>query len=143
VNYDWSKIKLYTAKGTGSVGNPVFSKSLLAEMVGSSQYTIHHNINLLYFERLDISLEELEKKRYVKVWYAESAIKENGPHTLLIEKTETFGSLLKAVTTKLNLPERVYRVVEIVNNRRSRAFTNQDSIQLINEYGHLYVEVRA
>ncbi|KAJ3352468.1 hypothetical protein HDU91_005994, partial [Kappamyces sp. JEL0680] len=64
VKYDHAKIKLYSTKGNGQPSNPFFSRQTLQEMLNSSQYAVHYNNNLIYYELLDMSLEELEKMRY-------------------------------------------------------------------------------
>lgn len=128
------------------MGVSISQRSNLQEMLAANQYATYYHINLMYYELLDISLEELDRKRYVKVSYLEEGIKETGPLTLLIEKTANLGDLMKLLISKLSadfkitVPQNV-RFFEAVNSRRIKTFAMTDTISQLNEYGSLFLEV--
>lgn len=136
---------MYSTKGNGNAGVPISQRSSLQEMLATNQYATYYHINLIHYELLDISLEELERKRYVKVSYLEDGVKEQGPYTLLAEKTAKFEDLKNLLKARLSnesksMAEHV-RFFESVNSRRTKVFTMTDSISALNEYGNLFLEV--
>jgi ubiquitin carboxyl-terminal hydrolase 7 len=128
----------------GNSGLAVSQRHSLHEMTASNLYALQNQSFLLFYELLDISLEELEMKKYVKLSYLENGIKEHGPHSILIEKTATLKELAAALFTKLELSEtdvnRQYRFVEVSNNRRAKVFSLNDVISFLNEFAFLYLE---
>ena len=113
-------------------------------MATSNPYSIQSQSFLLFYELLDVSLEELERKKYVKLSYLENGIKEHGPHTLLIEKTATLEELASVFFKTLELDQseltRRYRFVEVSNNRRVKVLSPNDMISFLPEYSSLYLE---
>lgn len=117
----------------------ISQRNTVQEMISSNPYS--NQSFLLYYELLDISLEELERKRYLKLSFLEHGVKEHGPHSLLIEKTATFEDVVAALFQKLQVePLRHVRAVEVVNSRRTKILSPADPISIINEYGSLYIE---
>lgn len=102
LDYDPAKLR-FTAAGTNGLPKNVSIRRTqaanVAEMVQPS-YTATP-MTLLYYEMLDIPLQELESKRNVKITWMGTSNKEESQHSFLMNKTSAFHevseALLKAV----------------------------------------------
>ncbi|KAL1915750.1 uncharacterized protein VTP21DRAFT_6509 [Calcarisporiella thermophila] len=110
---------------------------LLAEMLGQ---TIGGPRNsLLFYEVLDISILELENKRYLTVSWMGSNLKEESSHDLLLPKAATVDTLLKELSSRVKC-EGAVRIVEVIKHRISRILRGDEFISDIPEQAFLYAE---
>ena len=59
---------------------------------------------ILYYEKLDISIKELESKKPVAVAWLTAKMTEEGPHKLLVNKVDNVEHLLEILKTKIKTP---------------------------------------
>ena len=123
-------------------GVAIYSKMLLGEVLNSSQYALHRSNNLLYYELLDMSLAELEKKQRMSLMYVEKGIKEMGVHTLLVDKQALWLDVGRMMLSKLELSDRTkYRLVEIRGSKRFKEFQLSDPISTYSQLDNIIFEV--
>ena len=112
-------------------------------MLGLVQYNYSRQ-NLIYYELLDISLLELERKKYIKCVFLESPVKEI-PHSILIDKSASIAKLVEMVLAKMEIgPEKtgMYRAYEVVQSRKTRNLGLNDFLTMVNEYSTITIDVR-
>ena len=99
---------------------------------------------ILYYEKLDMPITELENKKPVTVSWVTPKLTEEGPHKLLVNKTDNVEQLLEVVRTKVKSTPapvtRKLRLVEVFNNRVSKVYENNEPVKSLNDYSTLYAE---
>jgi ubiquitin carboxyl-terminal hydrolase 7 len=111
-------------------------------MLGLAQYNYSRQ-NLIYYELLEISLLELERKKYIKCIFLDTPTKEIH-HSILIDKSATIAKLLELVLEKMNIgPEKtgLYRAYEVVQSRKTRDLGLNDLLTSCNDYSTITIEV--
>lgn len=138
IGFEWSKLKLFTMKLNGKCGTAVFSKSSLVAMLASQP--LREPRNLLYYERLDIPLSELDRKKYVTVQYLQPG-KEHIPTRLLVDKHADVRDLIEGVVDRVEGEKVEHRAYEVFNSRITRLFKGDDPITICNDHASIFVEV--
>jgi ubiquitin carboxyl-terminal hydrolase 7 len=147
LDYDAAKLRFTSAGNNGQPKTPIRRNVAMnvAEMVQPSYATTPQT--LLYYELLDISLQELETKRNVKIIWMGLNNKEESAHQFLLSKTSSFhdvGEVLqKAVKPS---PEgsggtgRI-RMFNVIEGRKLKFFSSGETIREA-DVNELYAEVR-
>ena len=108
-------------------------------MLGQSQYT--PDVYLSY-ELLDVTIDELDTKRYIKIIFLDAEHKEIMPYDLLVPRTAIVSDLKKELIEQARLVEsRPIRLYEVVNFKIMRTFHDNLQVQDINEFSTIYGEV--
>ncbi|KAF9965293.1 hypothetical protein BGZ70_005095 [Mortierella alpina] len=99
--------------------------------------------NVIYYEKLDISIVELESKRLVKVTWLGPTLKDESTHDLLLLKTCTMGAVLEALLSKVTLTpggSEKLRTFAVYNGKLIKEYGPQDPISVVHDSLNLYVE---
>ncbi|KAF9582420.1 hypothetical protein BGW38_000230, partial [Lunasporangiospora selenospora] len=115
----------------------------LQDMLSSSYNQPGQTLNVLYYEKLDISIVELESKRLFKVTFLGSTLKDETVHELLVLKTSTIGMLQDALLPKITLSpngSQKLRSFSVFNGKLVKEYGLQEPISTIHEAFTLYVE---
>lgn len=151
LDYDPAKLR-FTAAGTNGLPKNVAIRRTqaanVAEMVQPS-YTATP-MTLLYYEMLDIPLQELESKRNVKITWMGCSNKEESQHSFLMNKTSSFhevsDALLKAVkvggsngSTYGSGKIRIFNIEQ--GSKKLRVYSHGETIREA-DVNDLYAEVR-
>ena len=130
--------------GVGNHRTPIHSSATatLQEMLGVQYYP--NPPNTLYYEVLNMTIQEYESKQYVRVSYVDSCLKEQGPFDLFVLKTSTVGDIVQELMAQQVKPEEngsgQLRVYEVTNFRIYRVCDKSDLLQNISLHSVLYVE---
>ncbi|TPX31523.1 hypothetical protein SmJEL517_g05139 [Synchytrium microbalum] len=101
---------------------------------------------ILFYEILDISITELETKRYIKVCVLDRSMKELATHDVLLLKTANVSDLLEVLKAKIKLDDKVkvdegsLRLYEVTAHKIHKMFANEDLLSSIVEYSYIYAE---
>ncbi|KAG0004724.1 hypothetical protein BGZ65_012817 [Modicella reniformis] len=115
----------------------------LQEMLSSSyvQHGAQHNV--LYYEKLDISIVELESKRLVKVIWLGPTMKDESPHDLLLLKTSTMDAIVEALLPKVKLApngSQKLRIIGVYNGKLLKEYSTNDPISTLSDQLTMYAE---
>ncbi|CAG8473227.1 8493_t:CDS:10 [Acaulospora morrowiae] len=96
----------------------------------------------LYYEMLDISIVELETKRFFKVNWLGTTVKDEEIVDVRLPKTSVVDDILEAILQKVSLstPNSKIRLYEVVNHKISKEYTGTESVERISEFSTLYAE---
>lgn len=116
----------------------------VAEMVQPSYTTTP--TTLLYYEMLDIPLQELETKRNVKITWMGTQNKEESVHNFLLNKTSSFYDVSEVLLQSVKLASNGYgsgkiRIFNVENGRKLRIFSHGETIREA-DVNDLFAEVR-
>ncbi|KAK9458784.1 uncharacterized protein V1516DRAFT_681942 [Lipomyces oligophaga] len=99
---------------------------------------------LMFYEVLDVSLQELESKRPVKIMLLTEGIVQGHMYDLLVPKTGYVRDIINELVTKAELPVEYaekMRVYGVQVNRIHRQYPEDRAVQSILESAALYAEV--
>eukprot|EP00003_Mantamonas_plastica_P012326 TRINITY_DN2224_c0_g1_i30.p1 TRINITY_DN2224_c0_g1~~TRINITY_DN2224_c0_g1_i30.p1 ORF type:complete len:1001 (-),score=396.75 TRINITY_DN2224_c0_g1_i30:177-3179(-) len=99
--------------------------------------------DVLYFEKLECPITELENKKNVKVTWYDANVKEGKEHSLLLEKDAKIEQLLEKVKENVELSENgsgKLRLLEVWHSKITKIMQPSDPIYLINDYASWRVE---
>ncbi|CAG8737552.1 19364_t:CDS:10, partial [Gigaspora margarita] len=101
-----------------------------------------NSANLLYYEMLDISIVELETKKFFKVFWLGKTIKEEEVIDVRLPKTAIINEILEAILQKLSLsvPTSRIRLYEVLHCKIHKEYDYNDPIDKIQEQPTLYAE---
>ncbi|KAF9113641.1 hypothetical protein BGX27_001116 [Mortierella sp. AM989] len=116
---------------------------VLLEMLASGY--VHAGVapSVLFYEKLDISIVELESKRLIKVIWLGPTMKDESTHELLLLKTSTVSAIIDALLPKVNFPpERAQELHTFAasNGKLIRDYLPSDPINMIHDAFNFYVE---
>jgi ubiquitin carboxyl-terminal hydrolase 7 len=97
----------------------------------------------LFFEKLDVSIVEMENLRPIKVIYLNLKAYEEEPIELLLPKTATISDVIRVMKEKLMLDEAhsgQFRLFEVYNSKVLKVYDPEDPISIITDYGNVYGE---
>lgn len=146
---DWDPAKLrFTAASTN--GQPKTAPlrrsapATVAEMVQPS-YTATP-MPVLYYEKLEIPLSELESKRTLRITWMGTQNKEESQHNFLMNKACSFHEVTDTLLKNVKLGSNGYgsgkvRIFNIENGRKLRIFSHGETIREA-DVNDLYAEVR-
>lgn len=147
LRHDPIKLRFTTTHPTNGSPKAVLKRSLnqsIAEIIAPA-YTTPATTIILY-EKLDVSIVELETKRSLKVIWTGSHNKEESTHSFLLPKTsmvhDLADHLAKQVKPTLGSTARI-RVFEVSKDGKTqKEFTGTEMIGNIPDPVELYAEVR-
>ncbi|ORZ20052.1 cysteine proteinase [Lobosporangium transversale] len=116
---------------------------LLQEMLSSGHIHPGMPSNVLYYEKLDISIVELESKRLIKVTWLGPTLRDEVTHELLVLKTSTINGVIQALIPKVQLsPDgtQKLRTFAVSNGRLMKELGPSDPINMVPDMFSLYVE---
>lgn len=146
LRHDPIKLRFTTTNPTSGAPKAILKRSLnqsIAEIMQPS-YTSPTSTLILY-EKLDVSIVELETKRSLKVTWTGIHNKEEGTHPFLLPKTSAIHDLADQLSRHITLTPggsgRI-RIFEISKDGKTqKEFTSNDMIGNIPEPVELYAEV--
>ncbi|KAG7531294.1 hypothetical protein FFLO_04472 [Filobasidium floriforme] len=138
----------FTSANANNLGPKAVIKRALNQSVGDLTQTgfyAHQHVNLvLYYEKLDVSIIELETKKSLKITWTGSHNKEESTHPFLLPKTSTFSDVADALAKLVTLDpqgSRRVRIFEIASNgRQQKECTSSEMIANLREPAELYAE---
>lgn len=138
----------FTSSNANNLGPKAVIKRALNQSVGDltqTGYYGNHPVNVvLYYERLDVSIVELETKKSLKITWTGSHNKEESTHPFLLPKTSTFSDVAEALSKLVTLSpngSRKVRIFEISpNGRQQKECTSSEMIANLREPVELFAE---
>ncbi|KAF5357773.1 hypothetical protein D9756_001634 [Leucocoprinus leucothites] len=145
LRHDPIKLRFTTTHAGNGSPKSVLRRSLnqsISEIMGPNY--INPTTTVILYEKLDVSIVELETKRSLKVVWTGIHNKEEGSHSFLLPKTSTITDLtehlLKHVTVTPNGSHRI-RIFEVSKDgKMQREFTGGEMIGNIPDPVDLYAE---
>lgn len=145
--HDPIKLRFTSASGNSNAPKGIIKRSLNQSVTEILHSSYGNPVAMLYYEKLDVSIVELETKKSLKVTWTGSQNKDEGQHSFLLPKTNTISDLeqhlAKLVTFAPGGTGKV-RFFEITNvgRRKGNDFSGSEMIGNINELTELFAEVR-
>ncbi|KAG0340089.1 hypothetical protein BG000_000719 [Podila horticola] len=115
----------------------------LQEMLSPGYINQAQSSNVIYYEKLDISIVELESKRLVKVTFLGPTLKDESTHELLLLKTSNMNALVEALLPKVKMnPDgsQRLRTFAVFNGKLIKEYGLNDPISSTHDSFSLYVE---
>ncbi|KAG0040633.1 hypothetical protein BGZ82_000591 [Podila clonocystis] len=121
------------------------STNLLLQDMISPGYTYQGQPtpNVIYYEKLDMSIVELESKRLIKVTWLGPTLKDEFPHELLLTKTSSIEAVIEHLLPKVKLSPngtKKLRTFAVYNGKLIKEYGIGDPISNIHDPFSLYVE---
>ncbi|KFH73362.1 ubiquitin thiolesterase [Podila verticillata NRRL 6337] len=121
------------------------STNLLLQDMISPGYIYQGQVtpNVIYYEKLDMSIVELESKRLIKVNWLGPTLKDESPHELLLTKTSSIEALISNLLLKVKLSPngtQKLRTFAVYNGKLVKEYAVNDPISSIHDPFSLYVE---
>ncbi|KAF9301521.1 hypothetical protein BGZ74_006608 [Mortierella antarctica] len=117
---------------------------LLQDMISPGySYQGQSTPNLIYYEKLDMSIVELENKRLMKVTWLGPTLKDESPHELLLAKTSSIEAVMANLLPKVKLSPngtKKLRTFSVYNGKMVKEYGIGDPISSIHDPFSLYVE---
>lgn len=112
--------------------------------LGASTFSSSQRSDSFYLELLDMSLEEFDTKKTIKInWLSEGITKEDQVD-VLVSKSGTIEDLITALIKKLQIPDEAeagrIRVYETTSNKVYREPTRDSAVLNLSEYTAIYAE---
>lgn len=139
-------IQFTSASITGGVPKTTIKRSTnlqLQEMLSSGYAHQGNNAHVIFYEKLDISIVELESKRVIKVTWIGSTMKDETTHELMLLKTSTLNGVIEALLPKIKLAPngtQKLRTFSVYNGKLIKEYGPMDLISNIPDSLSLYVE---
>jgi ubiquitin carboxyl-terminal hydrolase 7 len=146
LRHDPIKLRFTTTHATNGSAKAVLKRSLNQSIhdIMSSSY-MHPTNTVILYEKLDVSIVELETKRSLKVIWTGIHNKEEGTHSFLLPKTSSVHELaehMSKVVTLSHTGTGKIRVFEVSKDGKTqKEFTGSEMIGNIPEPVELYAEV--
>ena len=130
--------------GMGAQKTPIqsFTSACLQEMIGPQYYP--NPPNTLYYEVMEMTIQDFEARTYVRTSYIDSSVKEQGPYELFVIRAGTVKDLVEELLHQIKREEDgsgQLRVYEVSNFKIYRVLVMTDLIQSIPPHSQIYVEV--
>ncbi|KAF9182032.1 hypothetical protein BGZ51_005004 [Haplosporangium sp. Z 767] len=113
------------------------------EMLPPSYIHPGSSLNVIYYEKLNISIVELESKRLIKVICLGPTMKDEVTHELLLLKTSTVSAVLEALLPKFKFaPNGTQKLQTFAafNGKLMKEYSITEPISAIHDSTNLYVE---
>ena len=113
----------------------------LNDMLQSTYYG--PSSDTLFFEKLDVSIVEMENMRSLKIVYLNWRINEEESIELPISRVATVSDVMRTLKEKLMLDEPhsgQFRLFEVYNNKILKIYNPEDPVSIFTEYGSVYCE---
>ncbi|KAH0446021.1 hypothetical protein IEQ34_025144 [Dendrobium chrysotoxum] len=145
LKHDPMKLRFTTANGPNGTPKTVLKRTAnqtVNEIVSPSY--IQGQASLLYYEKLDVSIVELETKRSLKIWWMGAHNHEEAAQSFLLPKTCNINDVIEQLSKTVELSasgSRKIRIFEVVGNgRQQREFNGGEMIGNISELTDLFGE---
>ncbi|SPN97218.1 probable ubiquitin-specific processing protease 21 [Cephalotrichum gorgonifer] len=150
LNVPPTHIRFWTVNNTtGNPKTPIKRSptSNLLSMLHTGAYTQsqqNYRADAFFFEVLEISLEELEFKKNIKLTWLTEGITKEETFDLLVNKNGTVEDLINALIHKAKIPDEAeagrIRIFEASNSRFFRELKRDYPVVSMNEYTTVYAE---
>jgi len=144
LEWDPLKLRFWSPGPNGQIKGPAIrrtSPSALSEMVQPNYQTSPTSV--IFYELLDISLQELETKKTVKITWMGIHNKEESNHSFLMNKTSSFldvaDTLMKTIKLAPTGGTGRVRVFDIINGKKMKIYSTGETIRDI-QATDLYAE---
>jgi ubiquitin carboxyl-terminal hydrolase 7 len=148
LRHDPIKLRFTTTNPTTFVPKMVLKKSLnqsISEIITSQSYA-YPTVPVILYEKLDVSVLELESKSSLKVTWTGIYNKEEGTYAFLLPKTSIICDLADHLSTLVTLSSGgtgKIRIFEISRDGKTqKEYTGSEMIGNIPDPVDLYAEVR-
>lgn len=144
LRHDPIKLRFTTTHNASGSPKTVLKRSLnqsISEIIAPTYLT--PTTTIILYEKLDVSIVELETKRSLKVVWTGIHNKEEGAHPFLLPKTSTVHELTDHLAKKITLTPTgtgKIRIFEIRDGKTQREFTGSEMIGNIPDPAELYAE---
>ncbi|CAG8719781.1 8875_t:CDS:10, partial [Cetraspora pellucida] len=143
LNTDPLKLQFATAHPMSGTYKTVIkrtTKRTLSEMLQTTY--LPNSTRLLYYEMLDISIIELETKKFLKVYWLGTTVKEEQAIDICLPKTAIIYEVLQVIGQKLAIPKPTHRIrlYDALNCKIQNEYNINDPIDKIQEQVTLYAE---
>ncbi|CAG8548591.1 11917_t:CDS:10 [Cetraspora pellucida] len=142
LNIDPLKLQFTTALSPSGSYKTVIKRvnnQTLSEMLN---LIYHPTMTFLYYEMLDISIIELETKKFFKVYWSGRTVKEEEVIDVCLPKTAMINEVLRVIVQKLALQKPTHRIrlYDALNFKIQNEYSIDDPIDKIQENMTLYAE---
>ncbi|KAF9172197.1 hypothetical protein BGX20_006156 [Mortierella sp. AD010] len=115
---------------------------VLLEMLASGY--VHGGVapSVIFYEKLNVSIVELESKRLVKVTWLGPTMKDESTHELLLLKTSSMSAIIDMLLPKINIPQeraQGLHIFSVSNGKLIKEYLYSDPISILYDV-NLYVE---
>ncbi|GES93025.1 cysteine proteinase [Rhizophagus clarus] len=143
LNTDPLKLRFTTAHSTSGTPKNVIKRTTtqtLSEMLQTTY--LSPPAYVLFYEMLDISIVELETKKFIKVYWLGNTVKDEEAIDLRLSKNAVVSDVIEEILKKVTLPSPNLRIrlFEVHHNKIQKEYTGTEPIERISEYVSLYAE---
>ncbi|CAG8824178.1 8846_t:CDS:2, partial [Racocetra persica] len=143
LNMDPLKLRFTTSHPTSGTYKTVIKSTTtqtLSEMLQTTY--VPNSAKLLYYETLDISIIELETKKFFKVHWLWTTIKEEQVIDIYLPKSAIINEVLRVIVQKLALAKPTHRIrlYDVLSCKIRNEYNINDPISKIQEQITLYAE---
>jgi ubiquitin carboxyl-terminal hydrolase 7 len=144
LNTDPLKLRFTTAHSSSGTPKNVIKRTTnqtLSEMLQTAYLT--PSAHVLFYEMLDISIVELETKKFFKVTWLGNTIKEEEILDIRLQKNAIVNEIIEEIVKKISLssPNSRIRLYEVNNHKIQKEYTGTEPIDKIQDFTTLYAEV--
>ena len=148
LRHDPIKLRFTTTHASNGTPKSILKRSLnqsIAEIISPANYVSPQTTTVILYEKLDVSIVELETKRSLKVVWTGIHNKEESTHQFLLPKTSMVHDLAAELAKQVKLTPggtgkiRVFEVSK--DGKTQKEFTNSEMIGNIPDPVELYAEV--
>ncbi|CAJ0637306.1 11152_t:CDS:10, partial [Entrophospora sp. SA101] len=136
-------LKLRFTSATGAPKN-IIKRTTTQSLTDMIQTTYSNNGTppLLYYEMLDVSIIELETKKFLKVNWLGTKVKDEELIDIRLVKTAVTKEVMETILEKVTLsePEAKIRMYEVTNHKIHKEYQGNEPIDRIQDYVVLYAE---
>ncbi|CAG8434848.1 2439_t:CDS:10 [Funneliformis mosseae] len=137
------KLRFTTAHSTSGTPKNVIKRTTNQTLSEMLQAYLTPSSHLLFYEMLDISIVELETKKFFKVtWLGNTVKEEEHKIDIRLQKNAVVNDILEEILKKVTLssPNARIRLYEVMNHRIQRECIGTEPIEKIQEFMTLYAE---
>ncbi|PKY24462.1 cysteine proteinase [Rhizophagus irregularis] len=141
LNTDPLKLRFTTASfGTPKDDIKHTTTQTISEMFQTANLT--QSAHILFYEMLDVSIVELEAKKFLKVAWLGNTVREKEVIGLCLKKHAIVSELIRKLLRKVILSSQnsKIRLFEVVNHKIQKEYTETEPIEKIQEFAKLYAE---
>ncbi|CAG8604518.1 507_t:CDS:10, partial [Dentiscutata heterogama] len=141
LNTDPLKLRFSTAHQTSNAHKTVIKRTTTQTLSEMLQTTNPTGSVLLYYEMLDISIVELETKKFFKVYWLGTTVKEEDVIDICLPKTAIVNQIFQIIINKLALKHTSrIRLYDVLRHKLQKEYDISDPIDEIEENMTLYAE---
>ncbi|CAI2180552.1 16272_t:CDS:10 [Funneliformis geosporum] len=137
------KLRFTTAHSTSGTPKNVIKRTTNQTLSEMLQAYLTPSSHLLFYEMLDISIVELETKKFFKItWLGNTVKEEEHKIDIRLQKNAIVNDILEEILKKVTLssPNASIRLYEVMNHKIHRDCIGTEPIEKIQEFTTLYAE---